>query len=189
MTLVEPEHSIGPSIYGAGEIAAGVARLADAIAADYRGQPLVLLGVLKGALCFIGDLARALACVPDGPREITVDYLCVERYGVRGRDAAPPRLAMDSNLPLAGRNVVIVDGIADKGITLAFLEALLERRRPASLRSCVLFDKQGSREADRQVHYPGLRVPNRFVIGYGLDYQEMYRNLPYLAELREGQTV
>jgi hypoxanthine phosphoribosyltransferase len=189
MTAVERAHSIGPSIYGAGEIAASVERLASEIAADYREQPLVLLGVLKGALCFTSDLARALATVPDGPCEISVDYLCVERYGPRGRNAAAPRLVMDSTLPLAGRNVVVVDGVADTGNTLAFLRALLECRRPASLRNCVLFDKRGSREADLRVDYLGLPVPNLFVIGYGLDYQEMYRNLPYLAELREGQTV
>jgi hypoxanthine phosphoribosyltransferase len=174
-------------IYDAREIEASVERLAAEIAADYRGQPLVLLGVLKGALCFTSDLARALAGVPDGPSEIMVDYLCVERYGAAGADAAPPRLAMDSKVPLAGQNVVVIDGIADKGSTLAFVGALIERGRPASLRNCVLFDKRGSREADLQIDYAGLPVGNLFVIGYGLDYKEMYRNLPYLSELREGQ--
>lgn len=186
---VTRELSIGRSIYGAAEIAAAVDRLAGEIAADYRGKPLVLLGVLKGALCFITDLARAIAVRPDGPSELLVDYLCAGRYGARGSDGGRASLVMDSSLPVERRHVVIIDGIADGGQTLEFVRALLEQRKPASLRSCVLFDKPKRREVDVPIEYLGLPVPDRFVIGYGLDYQELYRNLPYLAELREGQTV
>ena len=90
---------------------------------------------------------------------------------------------------MPGANVVIVDDIVDNGRTLDFLRALLGERRPASLRTCVLFDRHGRREVDVPIDYPGIAVPNVFAIGYGLDYKELYRNLPYLAELREGQTV
>jgi hypoxanthine phosphoribosyltransferase len=189
VTALSHEQAIGAPIYSAEEIASTVERLAEQVAADHRGQPLLLLGVLKGALCFTTDLARRLACKADGPSELVVDYVCVERYGAGGTRGAPARLALDSTRPIEGANVVVADGIADEGQTLAFLGALLECRRPASLRNCVLFDKRVRRGVEVRIDYLGLPVPNRFVIGYGLDYQELYRNLPYLAELREGQTV
>jgi hypoxanthine phosphoribosyltransferase len=189
MTVARLEHSVGPSIYGADQIAAAIARLADEIAADHRGQPLALVGVLKGALCLTTDLARELARRTDGPSEVLVDYVCVERYGYRGSRGGMPRLAMDATLALSGANVVILDAIADRGQTLGFVRSLIESRRPAALRTCVLFEKQVPREVAVPIDYLGLRVPNLFAIGYGLDYQELYRNLPCLAELREGQTV
>jgi hypoxanthine phosphoribosyltransferase len=176
-------------IYAAEEIAAAVERLAAQIAADYRGQPLVLLGVLKGALCLTADLARVLAGKADGPSEILVDYLFVARYGASGKTGGAARLEADASLPLGGMNVVIVDGIVDKGLTLEYLRTLLAQRRPATLRSCVLFDKPARRAVDVPVEYRGLAVPDAFVIGYGLDYKEWYRNLPFLAELREDQAV
>lgn len=181
--------SIGRLVYDAGEIAAAVDRLAGEIAADYHGKPLLLLGVLKGALCFTTDLARRLALRDAGPSELYVDFCCVERYGARGADAGPARAVLEPALPVGGANVVVVDGIADRGQTLRFVGALLERKGPASLRNCVLFDKGAKRESDVPIDYLGLPVPNLFVIGYGLDYKEDYRNLPYLAELREDSTV
>ena len=189
MTVARLEHSVGSPIYRADQIAAAVARLADEIAADHRGQPLILIGVLKGALCLTTDLARELARRTDGPSMVFVDYVCVERYGFRGARGGQPRLAMDVTVPLAGANVVVLDGIVDQGQTLGFVRALLESRRPAALRTCVLFEKQVPREVEVPIDYLGLPVPNLFAIGYGLDYQELYRNLPCLAELREGQTV
>jgi hypoxanthine phosphoribosyltransferase len=180
---------IGRQICGADEIAAAIERLATSIAADYRRQPLLLLGVLKGALCLTADLARALAGRTDGPSEIMVDYICVERYGSLGSSGGTARLAMDAALPIRGANVLLVDDIADNGRTLAFLRALLEERRPASLRACALFDRGARRDVAVTIDYAGIAIPDVFAIGYGLDYKELYRNLPYLAELREGQTV
>jgi hypoxanthine phosphoribosyltransferase len=168
-------------------IAQAVEGLAARIAADYRRQPLLLLGVLKGALCFTADLARALAGQADGPSEIMVDYICVERYGTSGQTAGEARLTMDATLAVTGANLLLADDIADRGRTLAYLRSLFEERRPASLRTCVLFDKAARREVDLPIDYAGLRVPDVFVIGYGLDYQELYRNLPYLAALPRGQ--
>ncbi len=176
-------------IYSADAIAAAVERLAANIAVDYRGQPLVLLGVLKGALCLTADLARALAGRADGPSEILVDYLFVQRYGAAGTAGGAAWLEADASLPLRGMNLLIVDGIVDEGLTLEYLRALLAERRPATLRSCVLFDKPARRAAKVPIEYRGLAVPDTFAIGYGLDYKEWYRNLPYLAELREGQAV
>lgn len=189
MTALDPTFGIGRRICGAEAIAAAVERLAAQIAADYRGQPLVLLGVLKGALCLTADLARALARRADGPSEILVDYLFVQRYGASGTSGGAARLEADASLPLGGTNLLIVDGMVDKGLTLEYLRALLEERRPATLRACVMFDKAARREAYVPVEYLGLAVPDAFAIGYGLDYKEWYRNLPYLAALREDQPV
>jgi hypoxanthine phosphoribosyltransferase len=179
------EEAIGRRLYTPAQIARAIERLAAQIARDHRRQPLVLLGVLKGALCLCADLSRALAGKPDGPSEIMVDYICIERYGPSSVGGAP-RLLMDHSVPIDGTCVVLVEDIADKGRSLEFLRELLGRHRPASLRTCVLFDKRGRREVGVPLDYVGLTVPDSFVIGYGLDYKELYRNLPYLAELREN---
>jgi hypoxanthine phosphoribosyltransferase len=168
-------------VYQPGEIAEAIERLAAAIARDHSGQPLVLLGVLKGALYATVDLARALARRADGPSEINVDYVCASSY----RDTASTghvRVLLDTRLDLRGRRVVIVDDIADNGLTIAALRTLLQEKGPASLRTCALFDKPLRRLADARLDYRGLTVPDAFVVGYGLDYQENYRTLPYLAE-------
>jgi hypoxanthine phosphoribosyltransferase len=185
----EPRTEIGRTICASDEIAEVVGRLAAKIAVDYRRQPLLLLGVLKGALCFTADLARALARRADGPSEIIVDYIFVERYGVLGSAGGLARLAADCAVPVEGANVLVADDIVDNGRTIEFLQTLLHARRPASLRTCALFDRPARREVDVRLDYLGVTIPNVFAIGYGLDYKELYRNLPYLAELREGKTV
>jgi hypoxanthine phosphoribosyltransferase len=177
------DEAVGRRVYGPEEISAAVERLAARIAADFGGQPLVLLGVLKGALYLTVDLARALAAVVDGPSEIMVDYVAVSSYGASTKSSGEVRLLLDATVPIEGRNVVIVDDVADNGLTLAFLRAFLVKRRPASLQACVLFEKRARRRVNVPLRYVGLPVPNTFVVGYGLDYQELYRNLPYLAEL------
>lgn len=178
--------SIDRVLVSAGEIAASIERLAGLIAADHRNLPLTLLGVLKGALYVATDLARAIAEVPDGPSEITLDYICVSSYGNASRSSGEVRLLKDASEPLTGRNVVIVEDIIDNGLTLSYLRALLGERNPAQLRSCVLFDKPYHRLVNVPVDYVGFQVPDAFVVGYGLDYQELFRNLPYLAQLRPG---
>jgi hypoxanthine phosphoribosyltransferase len=175
--------SIGRLLYSAAEIGRATLRLASQIADDYRGQPLVLLGVLKGSLYFTVDLSRALAEIPDGPSEIFVDYICVLSHGSLERSSGSVRLLLDQSTPVRERHVLLAEDIADNGLTLSFLGAFLKERRPASLRTCVLFDKPSRREVPVPLDYVGLSVPNTFVVGYGLDYQERYRNLPYLAEL------
>ena len=185
MTTVDRyEDAIERVIFSREEIATAIERLARQIAEDHAGKPLLLLGVLKGALHVVTDLARALARVPDGPSEIFVDYLCVSSYGNSTRSSGEVRMLKDTTEPLTGRQVVVVEDIVDNGLTLAYLQALLEERNPASLRSCVLFDKPYRRRVDVPVAYVGLQCPDEFVVGYGLDYQELYRNLPYLAQLR-----
>lgn len=174
---------VGRIVHSPDEIASAVERLARAIARDHAGKPLILLGVLKGALYLTVDLARALARLAGGPSEIIVDYLCVTSYEGAIQSSGRVRLLNDAATPIAGGQVVIVEDIVDNGLTLQFLQAFLEERRPASLRTCALFDKPARRLVEIPLDYVGFELPDTFVIGYGLDYQELYRNLPYLAEL------
>ncbi|HTX60500.1 MAG TPA: hypoxanthine phosphoribosyltransferase [Verrucomicrobiae bacterium] len=174
-------------IYGPAAIAAAVERLARAIARDHAGQPLVLLGVLKGALYTTVDLARAISRLADGPSELYVDYLCAASYEGE-TSTGKVRLLLDAAVPLGGRRVLLVDDIADNGLTLAHLRSFLEERGPSKLQTCALFDKPSRRTAELHLDYVGLTVADAFVVGYGLDYQENYRTLPYLAELTNELT-
>ncbi len=180
--------SYGPTIertlFSEAEIAATIARLAAEIANDFKGQPLTVLGVLKGALYVTVDLVRALSRVPGGPSAIEVDFLVVSSYGNSMRSSGEVRLLKDTSENIAGKNVLVVEDIVDNGLTLQYLRSLLSGRGPAALRTCVLFDKPYNRLADVPIDYVGLVAPDEFVVGYGLDYGESYRNLPYLAQLR-----
>ncbi len=189
VSAVRASPRVGPIIYSQAQIAAAVDRLAVAIAADHRGQLLVLLGVLKGGVCLVSDLARALSETPGGPSAIMVEHIVVSRYRGSQQSGAEAEIIADSGLSLEGANVVLVDTVVDRGFTLAALQALLKGRRPATLRTCVLVDKPARRATAVQLDYCGVGAPDVFVIGYGLDYKEWYRGLPYLAELREDQTV
>lgn len=183
-TLRSYDGAIARELFSAAEIARAIERLAIAIARDHRRQSLTLVGVLKGALYVAADLSRAISRVPDGPSDISVDYLCVSSYGNASRSSGEVRLLKDLSDPVGGRNVVIVEDIIDNGLTLQYLRALLGERKPTCLRACVLFDKPYHRSVEVPVEYVGLRAPDEFVVGYGLDYQELFRNLPYLAQLR-----
>ncbi len=130
------------------------------------------------------DLVRALSRVPDGPSAVELDFLVVSSYGNSTRSSGEVRLLKDTSENIAGKNILIVEDIVDNGLTLAYLRSLLSGRRPSSLRSCVLFDKPYNRRVDVPIDYVGLVAPDEFVVGYGLDYGESYRNLPYLAQLR-----
>jgi len=170
-------------LFTAEQIAEAIERLAQRIAADYSGKPLLLVGVLKGALYAAVDLARALAAIPDGPSEIILDFVSVGSYGNATESSGEVRLLMDVSVPVEGRNVLILDDVADGGLTVQALQALLQGRVPASLRTGVLFDKPARRTVDVTLDYVGLTLSDAFAVGYGLDYQEKYRTLPYLAEL------
>lgn len=178
------ESSIERTLFSAEEIARAVDDLARRIAEDYAGKPLVLIGVLKGALYAVCDVARAVALRPNGPSDVLVDYICVSSYGNAMRSSGEVRILKDTSLSIAGRHVIIVEDIVDNGLTLQYLRDLLVERKPASVRSCVLFNKPYHRRVDVPVEYVGLTSPDEFVVGYGLDYRELFRNLPYLAQLR-----
>jgi hypoxanthine phosphoribosyltransferase len=171
-------------LVSAEEIAAANRRIAEKIARDYAGRSLILIGVLKGALFVTADLARALADTPGGPTDVQLDFIAVSSYGNAHRSSGEVRLIQDTTHAIEGRHVIIVEDIIDNGHTLHYLRAMLDNRQPASLRAAVLLDKPYHRAVDVTVDYTGLTCPDEFVVGYGLDYQERYRTLPYLAKLR-----
>lgn len=146
------------------------------IAADYADDPPLLVGVLKGAFMFMTDLARAI----DLP--IDVDFMAVSSYGSATRTSGVVRIVKDLDADLTGRHVLIVEDIVDSGLTLAYLRKNLLSRGPASLEVCALVLKEGLQRGDPDLRYVGFSLPPAFVIGYGLDVAERYRNLPYIAE-------
>ncbi len=160
-------------------IATAVRRLADEIAQDAAGEPVLLVGVLKGALFLTADLARAFPPSAD----VRIDFLSVSSYGNADRSSGEVRLLKDLSESVEGKNVIIVEDIIDNGLTLQYLQRLLGSRNPASLKTCVLLDKPYRRRVTVQMDYVGLTSPDTFIVGYGLDYQEKYRGLPYLASL------
>ena len=161
------------------EIATAVHRLADEISQDAAGEPVLLVGVLKGALFLTADLARAFPPSAD----VRIDFLAVSSYGNADRTSGEVRLLKDTSESVEGKNVIIVEDIVDNGLTLQYLQRLLGSRNPASLRTCVLLDKPYRRQVTVHMDYVGLSSPDTFIVGYGLDYQEKYRTLPYLASL------
>ncbi len=165
--------------FDAATIARAVRALAASIARDSLGEPVLLLGVLKGASFFIADLARAFPPALD----VRLDFLAVGSYGKGTRSSGEVRLLKDTSESVEGKHVVIVEDIVEGGLTLKYLQGLLRGRKPATLRSCVLLDKPYRRRVEVTLDYKGLTAPDAFIVGYGLDYQEKYRHLPYLARL------
>lgn len=164
------------------EIAAAIERMAQQIARDYAGQTLHMIGILKGAMFVISDLARALSRIETGPL-CTFDFMAVSSYGNNTRSSGEVRLLKDTSESVEGRDILIVEDIVDNGLTLNYLQGLLRSREPSSLRTAVLLDKPYRRLADVALDYVGLVSPDAFVVGYGLDYQEKYRTLPFVANL------
>ena len=156
-----------------------IAELGEEISADYGGRDLLLVGVLKGAVFFMADLMRHLTV----PCEI--DFMAISSYGTATDSSGVVRILKDLDINVEGRNVLIVEDIIDSGLTLSYLMRNLEARGPASLEVCALLTKPGRREIDVPVRYVGFEIPNRFVIGYGLDFAERFRNLPYVAVLAD----
>ncbi len=154
--------------------------LADELRAHYMGQDLVLVGVLKGAIMFMTDLARALRL------PLEMDFMAVSSYGNATQSSGVVRITKDLDGSIEGRNVLVVEDIVDSGMTLRYLLENLRSRNPASLRVCTLLNKQVPRKADVEVDLVGFDIPDRFVVGYGLDYAENYRNLPYVGVLKQS---
>ena len=154
--------------------------LGQAIAETYAGQDLLLLAVLKGSVIFLADLMRAIT-IPN-----SVDFMAVSSYGAGVQSTGVVRILKDLDTPIAGRNLLIVEDIIDSGHTLNYLVRMLKERNPATLRVVTLLDKPSRREVNIPVDWVGFSIPNEFVIGYGLDYNELYRNLPYIGVLKPG---
>src|ERR671914_568981 len=156
-----------------------IRELGASITDDYRGQDLLLIGVLKGAIFFMADLMRTI----EVPCE--VDFMAISSYGAGVDSSGVVRILKDLDVSIEGRNVLVVEDIIDSGLTLSYLLRALEAREPASLEICALLTKPERREEDVHCRHVGFQIPNRFVVGYGLDFAERYRNLPYVAVLRD----
>ena len=155
-----------------------VAALGRQIAADYAGREPLFVGVLKGCFIFMADLVRAcdIRC--------TVDFMVVSSYGAGTRSSGAVEIVKDLSQDIAGRDVIIVEDILDSGNTLSYLEKIMAARNPASIRIVTLMDKPDRRTADVTADYVGFTIPDSFVVGYGLDYDQRYRNLPYIGVLK-----
>ncbi len=155
-----------------------VRQLGNEISRDYAGTVPILVCILKGAYVFLADLARCLAI----PHE--VDFMAVSSYEGGTQSTGVVKIEKDLRASITGRDVIIVEDIVDSGLTLSHLGELLQTRGPRSVRTCVLLDKIAARVTDVSVHYRGFEIPKEFVVGYGLDYEEQYRNLPFIGVLR-----
>ncbi len=160
------------------QIRVKVVELGQRITEDYRDKNLLLLGTLKGAVPFIADLARAI----DLPLEI--DYMVLASYGNSVHSSGVVRILKDLEGPIDQKHILVVEDIIDSGLTLSYLLELLQTRGPLSLALCALLTKERQRVKDVPIDYPGFSIPDKFVVGYGLDYAQRYRNLPYIGVLK-----
>jgi hypoxanthine phosphoribosyltransferase len=168
---------IGETLVEEDRLSNRVRELGEEISADYAGRDLLLVGVLKGAVFFLSDLMRHLT-VP-----CEVDFMAVASYGSSTDSSGVVRILKDLDASIEGRDVLIVEDIVDSGLTLSYMLRTMRAREPASLEVCALLTKPERRKVDLPIRYTGFEIPNRFVIGYGLDYAEKFRNLPFVAVL------
>jgi hypoxanthine phosphoribosyltransferase len=160
-----------PVLISRDAIAKRIAEIGAQIDRDYAGESVLLVGVLKGAAIFLSDLARAISI------QCTFDFVAVSSYGKGTRSSGAVKLIKDLDQPIENRNIILVEDILDTGLTLAFLKRMLMQHRPRSLRLATLLDKPERRLEPIEAEYVGFNIPNHFVIGYGMDYAERYRNL------------
>ena len=161
------------------QLQARIAELGAQITHDFRGQRLHIVGVLKGCFMFLADLVRHIDL------DCTVDFLGVSSYGSRTESSGVVRVTQDLSAPIADRHVLLVEDIVDTGLTMKYLLQNLQTRSPESLSICTLLHKPEGQIVEVPLHYIGFVIPNKFVIGYGLDYAELYRNLPYIGTLAQ----
>jgi hypoxanthine phosphoribosyltransferase len=171
----DADPNLGVTVVSEADLRQRIAELGKEITADYTGRAPLLVGVLKGAFMFMADLAREI----DLPVEF--DFMAVSSYGAATKTSGVVRIVKDLDLDLSDRHVLIVEDIVDSGLTLNYLRRNLFARRPASLEVCALLVKEGMQKVQPDLRYVGFRIPPDFVVGYGLDAGERYRNLPYLA--------
>lgn len=171
--------SVDYALIDENRLQARIREMADQITADYNGEKdLLLICVLKGGYMFLADLSRALK----RPHEL--EFMGVSSYGSGTQSSGAVQIIMDLKQPINGRNVLIIEDIIDSGHTLDYMRRTLLARNPASLRICSLLNKPSRREVDVPVEYIGFDIPDEFVVGYGLDFDELYRNLPFIAVLK-----
>jgi hypoxanthine phosphoribosyltransferase len=180
LSATELEQAVSEVLIEEDDLQRRIAELGTEISADYEGRDLLLIGVLKGAVFILADLMRHLT-VP-----CEVDFMAISSYGASTDSSGVVRILKDLDINIEGRHVLVVEDIIDSGLTLGYLMRNLEARGPASLEVCTLLTKPDRREVDVPVRYTGFEIPNRFVVGYGLDFAERYRNLPYVGVLDEA---
>ncbi len=177
MTQAELERGVDEILIDEASLQARIAELGEELSTDYAGRDILLIGILKGAVFFMADLMRRLRV----PCEI--DFMAISSYGAGTDSSGVVRILKDLDINIEDRHVLVVEDIIDSGLTLSYLMRNLEARRPRTLEVCALLTKPERREIDVPVRYIGFEIPNRFVIGYGLDFAERYRNLPFVAVL------
>ena len=171
------DQDVGEILIEEDELQARIAELGAQISEDYDGRDLLLVGVLKGAVFFMADLMRRLTV----PCEI--DFMAISSYGAETDSSGVVRILKDLDINIAGRDVLVVEDIIDSGLTLSYLMRNLKARKPATLEICALLTKPERRKIETNARYIGFEIPDKFAIGYGLDFAERYRNLPYVAAL------
>lgn len=171
-------NNLGPIFISEEELRQRVIQLGIDISRDYAGKDLVVIGILKGVLFFMADLLRALT-IP-----AAVDFLAISRYGPTEQTQGVVRLTKDLNEPLLGRHALLVEDIVDTGLTTNFILRTLRLQQPASLNVCVLLSRTRRRIIDINLAYVGFEIPDYYLVGYGLDFKEQYRHLPYLAQFK-----
>jgi len=167
----------GKPLFTSEEIQRKIHELGARISADYADRDLLVIGVLKGALFFTADLLRALRI------SVQTDFIHATSSASRSTDGNPVHVLSDIKTDIAGKDVLLVEDIIDSGVTVAYIKKILLDRKPASLKVCVLLDKPDRRKVGIEAEYAGFRIPNKYVVGYGLDFEDRYRNLPYIAVL------
>jgi hypoxanthine phosphoribosyltransferase len=174
------DDSIGRILVGEEDLDRRIRELGAEISRDYADRDLVMIGILKGAVLFLSDLLRRLEISAE------VDFMAVASYGNATKSSGVVQILKDLEEPIEGRDVLIVEDIVDTGLTLRYLREQLEGRNPRSLEVCALLSKREARVVEVPVSYVGFEIPNEFVVGYGLDYQQRYRGLPYVGVLNPG---
>ncbi|MBE6953828.1 MAG: hypoxanthine phosphoribosyltransferase [Ruminococcaceae bacterium] len=160
------------------ELAAKVKAIGAKISEDYAGKRPLLVSVLKGSIVFMADLMRAITI------ECDIDFMSCSSYGRSSKSSGVVRILKDLDNDINGRHIIVIEDILDSGLTLSYILELLQTRGAASIALCTLLDKPDRRKVDISVNYPGFTIPDEFVVGYGLDYGELYRNLPYIGVLK-----
>ncbi len=174
------EDDVEQILIGEEELAERIRQLGQQITEDYEGKDLIVVGILKGASLFMSDLIRKI----EG--KISIDFMVVSSYGNASETSGVVRIIKDLDMDITDKHILLVEDIIDTGLTLAYLKEYLCNRKAASVRICTLLDKPCRRSKPVDVEYIGFEVPDEFIIGYGIDYAEKYRNLPYIASLKRS---
>jgi hypoxanthine phosphoribosyltransferase len=173
---MEPE--LGDILFTEEQIKDRIREIGAELSRDYKGREVIIIVALRGAVVFLADLTRLLDI------DVTIDFIVVTRYGYADRPGQL-KIIKDLDYPIEGKDIIIIEDIVDEGFTLFYLREALLLRRPASLKICALFDKPSRRKVDIVADYVGFPIPDEFIVGYGLDYKQKYRNLPYLTAIKK----